>query len=403
MGSVGFSISYASPQPLSDGDRRALHAAVWEVLTEYMAAYMGAQACKKVWDDYIAELPVDERFAHPSEHALTYFFPDHAGCCSCSMEAAFHWSQLAYACQHDRVSQVLQDHGAMPSGDPPRLAELVYAHPAMMLVCVDEALYTMSTTPDFDSDDDGLWGDNTHVAFTDLDDDTRARLRSLAERGMCACAMCTMLRPDAEFEQTMVRSLASDDPAVAETAIWYLRQTARPSIDTALAMAKAATPGHERSHAAAMFEVAGTLPSEHLRRIRTAFDDADSPTLRAALTALAAGIGVGDAAALGQTRVDLLRRALAADPPVCEIAAEFCGYGAPRHGRDELARALAARVGVSEEMDHNVALTLFNLYHYDTAVPQWVIDVLREIHSSGGQALAIVEFALNILQSKDRY
>lgn len=402
MGAIGVSVKYQANEQLSEDKLRRLHRAVWRVLEDFMGAYVNTEACRPIWGEYIAELPLEDRFTHVSDDTLTFYFPDYSGFSSRSMGASFHWAELALASRFDRVGQVLQEYGAMPAGERPDLGELVWQPRDNVYVTVDGELYQMSTTADVDDANDGLHGDNTFVAFSELADDDLERLAAIAESKRCPCPMCTMLRPDDSFESAMADALDSDNPEMVQSAMWYLRNAARPSVDTAVKMAAVEPAGDVRSHGAALYEVGSRQPADALDRVCEAFGAADDLTTLAGLAALAAGVRVDDDAGREQARLDVLKRAIAADPPVCEVVAEYVGYGASKSDRASLGRALAERVGASEEMNHGIALTLFNFYLNETSVPQWVIDAIADVRDSGGSATEIAEYALGILEGKDR-
>ena len=195
MGAVGVSIEVSG-----DGDRAALHEAIWDEITEWVRMYTADSANEQVLE-YVLDADTDEDSWGAVGDSLLWMFPDCAGCCNRSADAWAHWAQLALASEWDRIVQLADEHELRITSEPRTLDELL----------VDRPGYVSLRGNLWDARENGLYGDSESLELSELDDNERARYQ--AARVRCMCGPCTMLRPDADIETAMVRGLAKSDTA----------------------------------------------------------------------------------------------------------------------------------------------------------------------------------------------
>lgn len=399
MGASGFGISF---QPLQGADTtplEELQPLIWNLLADYTWRY--TSQFDSVWNGYLSEVsPYDDaNWFDVNDQEMTFWFPDFAGCCGRSAGVGQHWIKAAYAACFNDVSSLAQDHGWLPSSDPPKLADEVWKKRSYAWIPLDDDIFEFSFEPDWD--DDGIHGDDDWRKFSEMSDEWLDKVKAAVEgEGLCPCPMCVMLRPDPDFEAEMVESLASDNPDIAMSATWYLRQTAKVSVETALAVAR---NGHAapRDHAAACHDFAQKISADEASAVLDALQAEDDELTRCGLFGLASGLRVEDDAVV-QRRLFTFVSALAEGGTIRDVAAEYAGYGQVAAGHeDHFAKALVQHVGTSEEYDHNVALTLFNFYMSADAVPRFALEAIEKLVSHESEQVQVISaFAHQQLSSK---
>lgn len=328
---------------------------------------------------------------------LVFALPDDDGARGVSAGVASHWLRSALAAASHSVSSFVQDHGWLPTGEPPKLAAEVWSDRSIGWLKVGDDVFQLSF------EDGTLRGDEQTLESDALTAEDQSTVRNAIERRLCPCPMCEMLRPDREFEAAMLSSLDDPNPDVGASAVWYLRQTARVAVSTAIAVARHGF-GPPRDHAAACYDFGSKLGAEALGDVLDALQAAEDDTTRCGLLGLAAGFEIASGEPGIERRLFTFVSALSEDGPVREVAAEYAGYGGIANGHeDHFARALVKQIGTSEEFDHNVALTLFNFYMGAHAVPQFALDAVGRLAADDSpQVQAIAAFAHTQLMSKPR-
>ena len=399
MGASGFSIHF---EPLQGGDSAPLaelQPKIWDSLADFAWRY--TSSIRSVWEGYLSEAGPDEedRWFTCEGTEISFWFPDFAGMCGRSAAVGHHWIKAALAANFQAMSSVAQDHGWLPTGPPPPLSEEVWKRRTHAWIPIDGDIFSFSFEPDWE--EGGIFGDDDFRPFSELDEEALEAVReAVARDGLCPCPMCVMLRPDPDFAAQMVTSLDDPNPDVALTASWYLRQTARLPVETALAMARHGS-GEPRDHAATCYDVGQKLDEAAIDTVLDELSSGAEHLTRCGLLGLAAGIELDDEQAF-ERRLFTFVTALGVDGDVREVAAEFAGYGRVADGHeDHFARALVAHVGASDEYDHNVALTLFNFYMRADAVPRFVMETVEKLAASGSDHVqTIASFAHQQLSNR---
>lgn len=341
MGSIGILL-----QVSGDGDRAALHSAIWDAAQDFIGMYVNTRSpAYGSLSYYLGDAMHEEKRAGtwgPDGDQLQWWFRDFAGCCSRSAGAWLHWLQLAFAADWDRFTQLADEHGLTITSTPPALATLLGAKNYVLLR--DEL---------WSAEENGLFGDDEHVPIDDLTDEERALHAQALER--CLCWMCTLLRPEPEHLTPLMSGL--DNAGTVSSAAWYLSRTHDTSPQVLEALVRAGGSGMR----ALVPDVERYAP-----RVPDAW-----PTLVALLPSLrsgARGLALYALAAADHDSSDRvvlireLRAALTGSGEDAEAAAELIG----RVGRGvpELPEELAAVLDreVSAELRHQVVLGLVNLH-----------------------------------------
>src|SRR4051812_13123648 len=105
MGASGISLRVSG-----DGDREALHSAIWEATQRFIANYVGSEWPEygRAWD-YLSEEAWDGWGVDGD--GLHWWFSSWGGCASVMMGAWLHWLELAFAANHNRLTGLAEDHG----------------------------------------------------------------------------------------------------------------------------------------------------------------------------------------------------------------------------------------------------------------------------------------------------
>jgi hypothetical protein len=398
MGATGFSIHLQPLQGADQADLGQLQREIWELLADYVWYF--TSHCTSVWQGYLLEASdADDRWFHAGADQISFWFPDFAGCCARSARASEHWFQAAFAAAYDQVNSLTQDRGWLIASGSPDLAEEVWKTDIRHAwIWVEDDLYEFSL--DSNGEAGGLRGDDEFVELSELSSEAREAVSEAVDRGLCPCPVCERLRPDPEFEQAMVESLADERSEVVQTAAWHLRQMARVSTETALIVAgqQADVP---RDHAGLCYDFGQKIPVADVERVLDRLQEVDDIGLRCGLLGLAAGVPLEEGTSF-ERRLFVFVCALREGGVVAEVAAEYGGYGAVAHGHeDHFARALVENMGASHEYDHNVALTLFNFYMRSDRVPRFALEAIRALttHESA-QVQTIASFAHSQLSSR---
>lgn len=367
-----------APLPLNE-----LQPQVWDMLCDYATRF--TPSARKVWEDYMVWARSHGAFV-VEEESLVFEFDDCDGARESSAGVAAHWVRSSVAAAHHALSSFTQDHGWLPIADPPDLAAEVWneSREHGWLNVGDEIARFRFDDPET------LIADAETTSAESLDEEVKERLAAAVERRLCACQMCEMLRPDDGFLTTMLASLDDPNPDIGSTATWYLRQTARVPVETALAVARHGF-GEPRDHAAACHDFGTKLDADDLDEILDAMLTAEDDATRCGLLGLAAGMRIEPGSAGSSRRLFTFVTALNQQTPVREVAAEYAGYGRVADGHeDHFARALIAQVGKSDEFDHNVALTLFNFYMGMAAIPTFALDAVAKLAAHDAEQVQVI-------------
>lgn len=336
MGASGAIITVAG-----DGDREALHDAIWDEIQAWVRMYT-ADAANAAVLAYVHDAVSDGTDAWGVQgDTLAWMFADFAGCCSRSADAWAHWTMLALASEWQRIESLAEEYEL----------RIVSERLTLDALLVDRRGFVPLRKNLWSADRDQLSGDDETLALAELTTDERASYDAACVR--CMCGPCTMLRPDENIETAMVRGLA--DATTAKPASWYVARMQRTSPTTLEALVRAAGDS--------MLQEA---VEQYAAREPRAWDTlvARLPALRGiprarALYALAA-TKLDDARRLQLIRE--IRAALVRPDAAAVAAAEIAGYLG--RGVPELDEQLAAILDrdVDEELRHNVVLGLVNLH-----------------------------------------
>ena len=268
MGAQGTSIEVRG-----DGDREALHEAIWAHVRGYLKQF---HVTGPYWD-LTWYLPEAERYDSWGVQGdeLTWMFPDCAGGCTRSKYMWSHWMAIALAAQWDEIAALAAEHDLEITDE----RRTLHVGGDGGLVEIRGNVWKIM--------DEALMGDSKHIAIEDLDADELARVE--AARLSCACAPCRMLQPpppepprapEPEREPVMEPEPANVDELlalIARTDASRARiESSASALDGAWDGVMAALPTFEgRARANAMFAlVAAKRTPEHtawlLDRIRTA-------------------------------------------------------------------------------------------------------------------------------------
>ena len=338
MGAVGAIINVAG-----DGDREALHDAIWQEVQQWVRMYTADSANKAVLA-YVYDAVssgMEEGHWGVMGDTLAWMFMDFAGCCSRSANVWAHWTNLALASEWERIVELAEEHDL----------RVVSERTALDALLVDRRGFVSIRKDLWLADRDALSGDDKTLALAKLSADERAAYD--AARVRCMCGPCTMLRPDLDIETAMLRGLAN--ATTAEPCAWYIARMNRTSPHLLTALVRAA---------------GSSMLQEPLERYASR-EPAAWDTLLAAMPALV-GVARGRAFyALAATKLDDARRvrlvreikaALTKADAGAIAAAEVAGYVG--RGVPELDEQLAAILDrdVIEDLRHNVVLGLVNLH-----------------------------------------
>lgn len=337
MGGVGDSIEVTG-----DGDRDALHAAIWSRIEAFLEMYASGTDYRQVWS-YLGEsiAAYDDVWRADGDH-LSYMFKDFAGCCSRSANLWAHWTQLALASEWDALGQLAEEH------------DLAITSPERALAThlVDGPGYVTLRNDVWSADEAGLSGDSQHIPLAELTDEERVAYD--VARTRCMCGPCKMLRPEPPFETGILSGLVDAD--AAPSAAWYVARWSRSSPAILAALLTAASDDALRAAIEA-----------HAPRVPGAWSQTVAllPALRGAQRGRAlyalASIPLDDA-----TRAELLRYVRDTLTTDDDLAAEAAVEVAGLIGRNDLAIAdqVAAVLDrdVSDELRHQAVLGLVNLH-----------------------------------------
>ncbi|WP_283138248.1 hypothetical protein [Rhizohabitans arisaemae] len=215
-----------------DGDRAALHEAIWEDVQEFIRMYTASSANNGVYE-YLSEAVEDARDRDlwgADGERLEWTFRDYAGCAARSAWVWEHWFRLALAADRDRFTRLADKHGLSLGDEPSPLADLLAGDERYVELRGD--LWSVS--------EDGLHGDDRFVDVTELTDRERKQYATARER--CLCGPCTKLRPEPRFRAAMLNMLSGEN---APSAAWYLARTAEPSPELLVALVRAGGEMHD--------------------------------------------------------------------------------------------------------------------------------------------------------------
>lgn len=341
MSAIGLSLEVSG-----EGDRHAAHSEITRIIHEFIHRYTGidpypsASEYRGEWISVSED--VDDDFG--------WWFWNPGGCCSRSEAVWCHWFELALAAEWEAIERVITRVYGLRAA-PPRsdLGALLAGKDRFLLLRGD--LWTVW--------EEGLGGDDAHVAVADLTPEERAQHAAALER--CQCPICPMLRLDPEAAREIFAQL--DDPETAVSAAWYLSRTHPPSFGTLTALIRA---GESKSH-----EMATTF-EDYVRRLPDAWPQLMSllPGLRGCRRGLA--LYALDAAVRDDAdRKVLLRESLTAlaaaedDPEAAEAAIALLGRNRwPVPGLTEELCAILDR-GAPEALRIQTIVALANLHGFE--------------------------------------
>lgn len=209
MGSIGTSLPTTGK-----GDLAAARRAVWQLAYDFAASYASRLPAAQEPFEY---LDSNDPCPEP-DTTLSWWFKEFGGCCIRSAYLWLHWVKLAIVVEWDQVVAVAARHGVTVTAErPPRPV----ADPPFVLL--RGYLWSAEKTE--------LWGDDRHLALTDLDASELAAYE--AARTLCACPLCPRLRPDPDVEAAMMARMSAEDA-------WYLSRTERKSPQALAAIVRAA-------------------------------------------------------------------------------------------------------------------------------------------------------------------
>ncbi|MQS16430.1 acyl-CoA dehydrogenase family protein [Streptomyces kaniharaensis] len=338
------STSGISLQVAGDGDRFALHEAIWESARAFIGRYLAAPEYENArqYPRHAVEYAKEEGFWGVYGDELYWEFM--AGPGAHVAHAWAHWLRLAFAVEWESLEELARRHRLTITSEPLMPSELLRG---------DGRHWLTARGTLWSADEKGLHQFVKHVAATELTADERAQHAEALR--LCRCAPCSTLRPDEGVLTPLLGALESEDTAAS--AAWYLTrtQTASPEVLEALV----------RAGRFAMRELAPDL-GPYARRLPDAW-----PMLTALLPDLRGGARALALHALAHTTRDdadralLVRElcsALLGSDAAAQASAELLGWVS--EGAPEVTEELAAVLDrdVAEELRHNVVLALVNLH-----------------------------------------
>lgn len=200
MGGLVVSISLAPtepPRPISLGEVRAL---VWDLVASTMRQILARPAGRRVLDEYLPDVVSEWTSAapEPGPPRVVFVFPDHAGTCHLSSEAAAHWTTAVIA---DLWPRLLRDPWGRERDVgctivPParRIVTELVLGPASPLVYTRRGLLGVERVRSGSLRGRAAFGDDVTVGWDEL----RGRERDVAEwvamTGHCQCDVCGYYR-----------------------------------------------------------------------------------------------------------------------------------------------------------------------------------------------------------------
>ncbi|MFP4598185.1 MAG: hypothetical protein ACOC9W_00255 [Persicimonas sp.] len=388
MGATELTISLRGADADLEPARLArLQREVWDSLLDFFSRYVGEY--RDVWA-YLHDMTrrgSAEGWFRADQSVLRFEFPDHQGQRLRSAAAAKHWSRLGVAARQKTLASLAEHADVGLEADSPNLETLVF-EPDALFVPIKDTLWKVDSTQDGSFE---LVGDAETRPSTALSEEARRQVEQVVDSGLCACGMCARLRPDEEFEARW-RLRLSDAPEVrARQALQYLLQSVSPSREAIVDLAGFAPRANIYRHTRQLFEFGKRLDADRLGFVRESIEEADDPRIEAALVALMAGLPLD-----AETRTDVLIEAFDAESPVAETAVEFLGYGPVAPDRlDDLVEQLEQRAGDSQDLDHAIALTLYNLFRSVDYPPRSVKETLERVAGRAGEAADVATRALS--------
>lgn len=199
MGSIGVTLTVSG-----DGDRAALHSAVWKAAYNLIDTYTASpeyEPNRRLLADSIKNAPVGKYPWGVDGDRLSWYFYDFGACRLNFSQAWVHWLHLAFAADWDGFVRLAKDNGLeitsiQGRSEPPVLAEEVAIH---SFVTLHGKLWLAWETPwekglvwdDGDDDDD-----YECIPIAELTSEERALYDKALKR--CLCGPCTMLYPPAQ-------------------------------------------------------------------------------------------------------------------------------------------------------------------------------------------------------------
>jgi hypothetical protein len=373
-----------TPGPFSAAPISRLQRDIWDALLRHSMRYVGEY--QSVWD-YLRRVTTEgdrEGWFGAADGRLTYTFPDMDGAARLSAAASHHWMRRAAAAIRKTLDGIAEQSDARIDGGIDALADLL-RNPDELFVEVRGEPWLLRANGELE-----LVGDETILAWSELDGDERAAVERVRERNLCGCRMCVQMRPDPQWEESWRESLESDDIEERREARWFILHSTNPSTETIVAAAKGTGRAGLYRHLRAMNALGRRLPGERVDELTDAVVDHDDDTVRASLVACIAGMVLEP-----QRRVDVLVEMFDLPSPVAETAVEFLGYGElPDASRSGIAEALESRVGESDDLNYAIALTLYNIYRKNDYPPSVVKDTLQRLSQQSGEAADVADRAL---------
>ncbi len=366
---------------------KRLQREIWDSLLDFFSRYVGEY--RDIWE-YLHDMTrrgSAEGWFRADQGVLRFEFPDHDGTRQRSAAAAMHWSRLGVAARRKTIASLAEHAEIGVEAGSPSLETLVF-EPDALFVPVRDTLWKVEWSENGSFE---LVGDEETRPAGALSEQARKKVGQVIESGLCACGMCARLRPDTQWEEQWREELEDAPEIRARQALQYLLQSVSPSREAIVDLAGFAPRANIYRHARQLFEFGKRLDADMLGFVRERIEAADDPRIEAALVALMAGLPIDT-----ETRTDMLVAAFDEQSPVAETAVEFLGYGPVAPDRlDDVVEQLEQRAGDSRDLDHAIALTLYNLFRSVDYPPRSVKKTLERIAGGAGEAADVATRALS--------
>jgi hypothetical protein len=191
MGGISFVVGFES---IADppGDPGALREALWEHATGILYRYLGRPGNRDVL--YYASDELHDRAEQGVRGSDIHFtFMDCAGCCNRSMDASFHWMEVAFSLDRPGFERAAEKSGFRLTKESPSVAALVRQGSDPVFMHIGDKLWAVGRRAP-GSPLEELWGDSASLEVAELSEKDRAVAERISLTGRCHCELCSHAR-----------------------------------------------------------------------------------------------------------------------------------------------------------------------------------------------------------------
>lgn len=171
---------------------KALREGIWEHATGIMYRQLGRPGNRAV-----LEYAGDELYERADQGVmgdeLHFVFMDCAGCCGRSMNASFHWLELAFSLDRPGFDSVAGSHRYRITSTTPSAASLVRRGADPVFMHIGDKLWGASRRLPGEPLSE-LWGDSESLPVSELSEKDRAIADRISLTGRCHCELCSHAR-----------------------------------------------------------------------------------------------------------------------------------------------------------------------------------------------------------------